>query len=291
MIRVKISCLALRRKIASLAFLFASGFFLANSLGLAFAAQREHRLFKSLVDAENGVPYEHSPNKPPATESLPAFRGYGFPVRMMNVVHVLLSERGRVFSGRDYPIRESFYTSGSDHLTTGQGACASFSWVLAEALQTAGYTANLAKLRCKDGSLCHTIVEVEDRGRSVVLDPVQNLFYLNNEGEPATLEEISQEGAVPFNESISTTILDIRNLQTKQSQVVYTNWERIPLVGDALGSVLASSGPAFSRFSLRSRFLNTHQSLSVVSFLFALVFFLSFLVANRCALAQSSLRE
>lgn len=279
----------MRRRLAAYLCLYASGFFFSASVFLAFAAQREYRLFKSLVDAESGLPYEHSPDKPAATESLPAFRNYGYPVRMMNVVHELLERRGRVFSGRDYSLRESFYTSGSDHLATGQGACASFSWVLAEALQIAGYNANMAQLRCEDGSLCHTIVEVNDEGRSVVLDPVQNLFYLNQDERPATLEEINQGMATPFEGSISTTILDIRSLQADPKQVVYTNWSRIPLIGDVFGKLIVALAPEMERFSLRSRILNVHQALSISSIILAAIFFAFFkLLINFTAVKSSA---
>ena len=271
----------MKNKFVCYAYLFGSGFFLAASIFLAFEAQREHRLFRSLVDAENGLPYAHSPNKPPATAALPAFRRHGYPVRMMNVVHVLLSERGRVFSGRDYPMREYLYTSGSDHLSSGQGACAAFSWVLTEALQVAGYSANMVQIRCEDNSLCHTVVEVNDKGRRVVLDPVQNLFYLNHEMQPATLEEINKGNVTMFEDSIPTTILDIRDLQSDPTMVVYTNWKRIPLVGEAIGKLLASAGTQFSRLSLRSNFLNVHQSLSVASAISSIAFFSLFLGSNR----------
>ena len=237
------------------------------------AAQREYHQYKSVAETEQGVAYQFSRHKPVKRISSAEFSGFPLSVRLMNSVHILLRQRGEIFSGRNYPLRERMYTSGSDHLFSGQGACGSFSWALTELLHVSGVNARLTKLKCKTGEICHSVVEAEVGGKWILLDPVQNLFYLNPQGEPASIREIAADQASPFWASKPTTTLDFKELQLTPGDIVYTNWRKIPFFGVAIERLIKAmpEGHALKTLSLRSYFLNTHAFVSVTAFGLAVV--------------------
>jgi hypothetical protein len=146
---------------------------------------------------------------------------------------------------------------------------------LTELLQVSGYDARLTKLKCKTGEICHSVVEVEVGGKWILLDPVQNLFFLNSQGEPASLQEIHVGQASPFWASKPTTTLDFRDLQLSPGDIVYTNWRKIPFFGVLVERLIRAlpEGHPLKTLSLRSHFLNMHAVVSVASL--GLAFFLA----------------
>ena len=272
----------------------------SGCLGVSFAslslfafaeAQREYSLFRSIVKTEMGYEYELDSQKEIKRISSEQFSSFSPSVRLMNATYLLLRDRGQALSAREYPLRQRIYSSGLDHLQSGMGACASFAWVLAELLQVAGYESRMAQLRCRDQplcycgpeELCHTVVEVLDSGRWVVLDPVRNLFYLNSYGHPASLSEIRNGSAAPFlsfggNPSAGYKYVPLASYSLDEASVVYTNWSKLPVVGSALYRLSINPGSLLHGISLRSQVLNCHLAAGVL-FLVLSVFFFSLAVA------------
>ena len=258
--------------------------FAAVSVCTLLEAQREYSLFRSIVRTEAGYRYELDLQKEVESISSVDFGAFPLPVRLMNATYLLLRDRGQALSARKYPLRQGIYSSGLDHLQTGMGACASFAWVLAELLQVAGYESRMAQLRCKDQptcycgpeELCHTVVEVLDAGRWVVLDPVRNLFYLNSSGQPASMAEIGSSAASPFLSfqgglAPEYKYVPLSSYDLRGDSVVYTNWKKLPVVGGAISDFLAAQGMPLYGVSLRSKVLNGHLAVGIMSLLIASV--------------------
>ena len=265
--------------------------FVSLSLVAFVEAQREYSLFRSIVKTEMGYEYELDDKKEIKRISSEEFSSFSPSVRLMNATYLLLRDRGQALSAREYPLRQRIYSSGLDHLQSGMGACASFAWVLAELLQVAGYESRLAQLRCRDQplcycgpeELCHTVVEVLDSGRWVVLDPVRNLFYLNSFGRPASFSEIRNGSAAPFlsfggDASTAYKYVPLASYSIDDASVVYTNWSKLPVFGSALSRLSIGSGSLLYGVSLRSKVLNGHLAAGVL-FLSLSVFFCSLRVA------------
>lgn len=221
---------------------------------LGIVGQEEHDLFRQIVKVERLQPYEGVPTKAPKRISKQAFLTEPEPVRLMNVTHELLKDRGVVFSGMSISLKHRLLPSGLDALMSGQGACGDFSWVLAELLQAAGYRTRILQFACGPDRSCHTVVEVQFRGKWILLDPVNNTVFHSRDGTPASLAEIRSD--LPFYRA-QTTLLFYRNNDLQQ--LMYTNWRKDPLLMPSIRNLLNLLGlDRDQSFSLRAHFLNNN---------------------------------
>ena len=212
----------------------------------------EQGLFRQIVRVERLQPYGGVPNKTPKRISTAAFQAEPEPVRLMNVTHQLLKDRGVVFGGGAISLKHRLLPSGRDALMSGQGACGDFSWVLAELLQTAGYRSRILQLGCGQDRSCHTVVEAWYQGKWILLDPVQNTVFHTSAGMPASLAEIRTN--LPYYRA--QTKVDFYQ-SNPLNQLMYTNWQKDPLLMPSLRHLLDLLGLDLDQsFSLRAYFLN-----------------------------------
>jgi len=227
----------------------------ASGLGacwLAIEGLEEQGLFRHIVRVERLQPYEGVPNKAPKRISTAAFQAEPEPVRLMNVTHQLLKDRGVIFSGGAISLKHRLLPSGRDALMSGQGACGDFSWVLSELLQAAGYRSRNLQLGCGQDRSCHTVVEAWYQGKWIFLDPLNNTVFHTSEGIPASLAEIRAN--LPYYRS--QTKLDFYR-SNPLNQLMYTNWRKDPLLMPSMRHLLNLWGLDLDQsFSLRSHFLN-----------------------------------
>jgi hypothetical protein len=139
-----------------------------------------------------------------------------------------------------------------------------------------------------DDKICHSVVEVEYQGKWILLDPLQNLFYLNSQQQPGSLQEIASGQAYPFELSKATTTLDLKQLKLSRQDIVYTNWKKIPLFGrlvDRRIRKLPDDHP-LRTLSLRSHLLNMHAFVSFTAFLLSVIFAVSSVMLGRRPLSR-----
>src|SRR5216684_106103 len=93
-------------------------------------------------------------------------------VKAMATCHELMSNRYPVFRGASLlgPSADFFHGTAVDLMTT-QGACGSYSQVMATILKTYDYPVRIAQMKANGTWAAHNIVEVKTGHGWVVLDP------------------------------------------------------------------------------------------------------------------------
>jgi hypothetical protein len=155
-------------------------------------------------------------------------------VKVMHACHNLLVNRGSVFGGKQF---EGFKTElidpASFDLMTANGACGSFSMVLARVLQDYNYQVRIAQMKSYGVYAAHNIVEVKTGHGWVVLDPLFDLYFVNRSQKLASFADIKNDWNYYGNQLPPGYDRKIR-----YEDVRYSNWTKIPFVLPAVKKIL-----------------------------------------------------
>ena len=221
--------------------MFLNGFLLASLFYFKMESSYENRLFASIKATINSRIDDNDNSDSVA-------------IKAMDVCYHLMHNRATTFQG-DLGLEANVFHSTAIDLMTTQGACGSYSQVLARTLKTFQYPVRIAQMKAKGIFGGHNIVEAKIGDRWIVLDPTFNLCFVRPDGQLAGFDDVKENWKyyskqVPAGYDPDYHYEDVR----------YTNWTKIPLISPALKSmvtfILGSENA--KGFSLRTFFMNTY---------------------------------
>ena len=247
----------IKRVFGNLYFLtFLNGFLLASLFYFNMEANYENELFQAIHSNING-----KINQSDTEDSVV--------VKVMHACHNLLVNRGSVFGGKQF---EGFKTElidpASFDLMTANGACGSFSMVLARVLQDYKYQVRIAQMKSYGVYAAHNIVEVKTSHGWVVLDPLFDLYFINPSQRLASFADLKNDWNYYGNQLPPGYDRNIR-----YEDVRYSNWAKIPIVLPAVKKILDMTlgKQKADVISIRTYFLrkyNTGFNLIMIIFIF-----------------------
>jgi hypothetical protein len=190
--------------------MFLNGFLLASMFYFLMESTYENGLFASIkADVEGRLDVNDN------TDSL-------FIKAMQDSYH-LMHNRYNTFAGGANilgPEGGVFHSTSVDLMTT-NGACGSYSQVLARILRTFNFPVRIAQMKAQGIYGAHNVVEANDGQRWIVLDPTYNLYFVRPDAQLASFADVHQDWAyysrqVPANYNPAYRYEDVR----------YTNWSR-----------------------------------------------------------------
>jgi len=193
-------------------------------------------------------------------------------VKAMATCHDLMSNRAPIFGGTQVlGPNASFFHATSVDLQTTQGACGSYSQVLAMIFKTYDYPVRIAQMKAGGVWAAHNIVEVETYHGWVVLDPTFNTHFIRPDGHLASFRDVHNNWnyyarQVPKNYDLQYRFEDVR----------YSNWTKIPLLLPAakgLLNIIVGKTKA-DTISMRTWFLKVYNIYFYVSLFLYIPLFL-----------------
>lgn len=172
----------------------------------------------------------------------------------MEKTYLQMRQKEITAMGMDLGALESFFTSPlMNFALTKDGACGGNSLVLAQILKGMGYEVRPAHMKVNGKYGGHIVLETKLYNKWVILDPLYNLCFKTPNGEIASFEEINKNWDYY---KLQTPITYNQNYS--YDGIRYTNWDRVPLIGQFSKSTLAffAGEESANKFSLRKYFLN-----------------------------------
>ncbi len=237
--------------------LFLIGILLSTCFYFKTESKYEDALFENIVDKINAQAHPD--------DNLDSFF-----VAAMQMTHTLEYNRQQIFGGKKITgVKAVFFRPATIDLMTGDGACGSYSTVLARMLKAAGYQVRIAQMTVNGTIGGHMVVEVKKRSNWIVLDPLLQQYFKKPDGALASFNDVHNNW--PYYQKQTDT-----NYVTayKYEGVNYTNWNKIKYVGPAAKWFfeLILGKEKASEISIRSYILRKYHFLYLLS-LSALLFF------------------
>jgi hypothetical protein len=249
----------IRRVLGNLYFLtFLNGFLLATLFYFKMEANFEKELFQAIRSDIN--------SKLTSSDSEDSVV-----VKVMHSCHDLLVSRGNVFGGKQFQgFESSLLEPTSMDLMTANGACGSYSMVLARVLQGYKFGVRIAQMKSNGIFAAHNIVEVKTGHGWVVLDPLFDVYFINPARQLASFEDVRTNWA--FYKDQLPTKYDQRY---RYEDVRYSNWTKIPVLMPAIKKILdlTIGKKQADEISLRTYFLRKYEiCFNVVLIMFLFIF-------------------
>lgn len=190
-------------------------------------------------------------------KSLPANTQHedSFLLQSMHVTHALLSNRQPLFNMGGFTGFKTDINPVTFDLMTANGACGSFSRVLARILQNGGVQVRFAEMVVNNQPGGHIIIEAKTIHGWVVLDPLYDLHFTTPRQTLAGFADVQQNWAWYARQTPANY-----NHSYNYAGVQYTNWNKIPVLLPAIKQVLqwVIGKERTLRLSLRTYFLQPY---------------------------------
>ena len=178
---------------------------------------------------------------------------------LMFDINKMMHERNDIFRGREkISIKASVFQSVDSDLMYGAGACGGFSKVFARALKTAGYTTRIGQMKVNGVYGGHVLLEtyIPSLHKWVVMDPLFLLVFINPKGEWASFNEVQNNWGY-----YKKQIYGNYNYNYNYAGIRYTNWSKIPILGNVLykALVLVKGDEIANSISLRPYLLDLYR--------------------------------
>lgn len=190
-------------------------------------------------------------------------------ITLLHTAHTLLKPRLQIFGGQEnINLRDTLFRSADVHLLDAKGACGSHTHVLGRMLQQANIPVRIAQMKCGvDSWGCHIVLEAKLNNKFVVLDPLFDMVFENEDGTLASFLEVQENWAYFQNQ-----LPDSYNPEYSYQDVRYTNWEKIPILMPLAKKMLrVFVGDAVDTLSIRAVVLNLYRAYTVVILVFYLL--------------------
>jgi hypothetical protein len=179
-------------------------------------------------------------------------------VKAMHECHNLMANRASTFQ-RDVhdlgPAATIFHSTQVDLMTT-DGACGSYSEVLARIIGTFRYPVRIAQMKCGNVWAAHNVVEAYTGNHWVLLDPTFDLAFVKPDHQLASFNDVHNDWAyyakqVPKGYDPKYNYEDVR----------YSNWSKFPFVAPVLKKLLTavSADEYADGISIRVLFIDTYK--------------------------------
>jgi hypothetical protein len=240
---------------------FLNGFLLATLFYFKMEADYEKEVFQAIrSDLDNKVSLHDSQDS--------------IVVKVMHACHNLLNEREPIFEGKSFDgFKAGLLHPATIDLMTADGACASFSAVLARLLDGYHYPVRIAQMKAKGEFAKHNVVEVETRHGWAVLDALYDLYFIKPEHGLASFADVKNNWnyylhQLPAGYDTAYHYEDVR----------YSNWTKVPIIFPAIKKILdlTLGKPQADVISVRTYFLKMYDiCFNITLALFIIIFLLT----------------
>ena len=234
---------------------FINGILLSSCFYFKTESNYEDALFASIVDKIN---LEADQN-----DNIDSFF-----FAAMHMTHTLEYNRQAIFSGRTLKsLKADFFRPATIDLMTGNGACGSYTTVLARILKAGGYQVRIAQMYVNGKKGGHMVVEAKKRSNWLVLDPLLEQYFKKPDGTLASFRDVQQNWTYYQQQTHQNYVPSYR-----YEDVQYTNWEKIKVVGPIVKKIfiLLFGKETTNEIAIRSYILRKYQLL----YLFSLIAFI-----------------
>jgi hypothetical protein len=192
---------------------------------------------------------------------------------LMHILHstnYLLIRRASIFheaSSNPSTAPSDFTASLTGDLMTVQGACGSFTKVMARLAKNLGFECRIGQMKVNGVYGGHIIPEIRTSKGWIVVDPMYDLAFVNNRGQHASFQEISANWDY-FKKQVPKNY----NHDYRYEGVRYTNWEKVPVILPFIKKTLDISlgKERADAISIRADFLSIYHVYSFILLLFIL---------------------
>jgi len=223
--------------------MFLNGFAIASMCYFKMEATYENGLFASI---KNTIDARVDANDTPDS----------ILVKSMSVCHQLMSDRAYTFidSKADLGPEASIHSTAFDLMTT-QGACGSYSQVLARIIKIYHYPVRIAQMKAQGIYGAHNIVEAYNGNNWVVLDPTFDVSFVRPDARLASFADVQNNWTY-----YSRQVPKDYNPDYRYEDVRYANWTKIPVVFPAIKGVLnlIMGTEKANQVCIRTLFMNTY---------------------------------
>jgi len=224
--------------------MFLNGFAIASMCYFKMEATYENGLFASI---KNTIDARVDANDTPDS----------ILVKSMTVCHQLMSDRAYTFIGNktDLGPEATIHSTAFDLMTT-QGACGSYSQVLARIIKIYHYPVRIAQMKAQGIYGAHNIVEAYNGNNWVVLDPTFDLSFIRPDARLASFADVQNNWTY-----YSRQVPKDYNLDYRYEDVRYANWTKVPVIFPAIKGVLnlALGTEKANQVCVRTLFMNTYS--------------------------------
>ncbi len=195
-------------------------------------------------------------------------------VKVMHACHHLLNERQPIFEGKSLGgFKAGLLHPATIDLMTAEGACGSFSYVLARLLEGYHFPVRIAQMKASGEFAKHNVVEVETRHGWAVLDALYDVYFIKPDHGLASFADVKNNWnyyrrQLPAGYDTTYRYEDVR----------YSNWTKVPVIFPAIKKILdLTIGKANADvISVRTYFLKMYDiCFDVTLALFIIVFLLT----------------
>jgi hypothetical protein len=230
--------------------LFINGILLSTCFYFKTESKYEDALFESIVDKIK-------------SKAHPDHNLDSFFVAAMQMTHTLEYNRQNIFSGKKLNgLKAELFRPATIDLMTGNGACGSYTTVLARILKAGGYQVRIAQMIVNGTIGGHMVVEVKKRSNWIVLDPLLQQYFKKPDGSLASFNDVHQNWEF-YKKQTKNDYVSSYNYQG----VNYTNWNKIKYFGPAAKWMLelVLGKEKASEISIRSYILRKYNFLYLIS--------------------------
>jgi len=195
-------------------------------------------------------------------------------VKLMHASHNLMTNRESVFEGKPLNgIKAGLLHPTTIDLMTANGACGSFSYVLARLYEGYRFPVRIAQMQAKGKYAAHNIVEVKTNDGWVVVDPLFDVYFKKPGGQLASFADV-QANWDYYRQQLPKNY----DSNYRYAGVRYSNWTKVPVIFPAIKKVLdlTIGKQEADTISIRTYFLRMYDiCFGVTLVLFMIVFFLT----------------
>jgi len=224
--------------------MFLNGFAIASMCYFKMEATYENGLFGSV---KNSIDARIDANDTPDS----------ILVKSMNVCHQLMSDRAYTFqdSKSDMGAEAAIHSTAFDLMTT-QGACGSYSQVLARIVKSYHFPVRIAQMKANGIYGAHNLVEAYNGTSWVILDPTFDLCFVRPDARLASFADV-QNNWTYYSKQVSPEY----NLQYHYEDVRYANWTKVPILFPSVKGILnlTMGTEKANQVCIRTLFMNAYS--------------------------------
>lgn len=231
---------------------FLNGALLVNLFYFASESKYEKQLFSIIAKKiRNQLPANYSKSD--------------YAIKAMQTAYDLQSKRYLIFANEPIDgVKTNVFHPSTVDLMTGNGACGSYSIVLARILKSNDMRVRIGQMEVNGTYGGHTFVETQTENGWIVLDPTFNLAFKKADGSLAGFTDVNKNW-----ETYKQQLPANYPAEYNYEGVRYTNWEKIPGVTTTIKSLLNAviGKEKADTISVRPYLLRIYNKLAWITFI------------------------
>ena len=195
-----------------------------------------------------------------------------FALKAMHTSYELQEKRYLMFGNQQLEgVKANFFHPSTVDLMTGNGACGSYSTVLARILKSNDMPVKIGQMKVKGVYGVHMFIETKTENGWIVLDPMFDLAFKKPDGTIAGFNDLNTNWGY-YKQQLPNDY----NTAYSYEGVRYTNWDKIPGITTSIKSMLniVLGKEKADLISIRPYLLRIYNKLAWITFfIWAFIFY------------------